>query len=273
MKNLTEYKNKIINKLRPNLKEAILELEMKNICDDEKIAVFDLDNTLINGDIGDSLYCYLKSTGHEFDYKWSDYQAMLARKDYQNSYCDIITTMKGLNISTVYNAAKHLISTNSEIICFSEDGIEYEFPVPTPIPEMQILVTYLKISGWKVGVISASYHIAVKAVCESLFNLNPQFIRGVRTEIEVTEKYEDLITDIIKGTVTYRQGKADVFQELFGEGVKPLISAGDSHGDIELLNLTSQNGLIILCGKSLSNINFLKSKIESNAKFVDFQVS
>jgi len=270
MQNLNQYKAKIREKLPTEIAAGLLKIENMELSKEQNIAVFDLDGTLINGDIGESVFCYLKSIGHEFDLKWKEYLELIDKKEYQTAYIKIITTMKGLSVKVVSNAARRLITSNSDFIYFSEDGVEYTYPIPKEIPDMTHLIIYLKISGWKIAVISASGHISVRAVCESLFKLNPEFVRGVRTEIEVTDNYDDLYTDIIRGEITYGEGKVKVFHEIFGIDSKPLITAGDSHGDIDFMNLTSKKGFAIICGASSAHKVHLKSKLKSEIKTIDF---
>ena len=270
MQNLNQYKTKIREKLPNEIAASLLELENLELPDEQKIAVFDLDNTLINGDIGESVFCYLKSIGHEFDLKWKEYLELIDKKEYQNAYSNIITTMKGLSVKVVSNAARRLITSNSDSIYFSEDGIEYSYPIPKEIPDITHLIVYLKISGWKIAVISASSHISVRAVCETLFKLNPEYVRGVRTEIDVTDNYDDLYTDIIRGELSYGAGKVNVFHEMFGNDAKPLITAGDSLGDIDLMNLSSPNGFAIIRGASSAHRQHLKSKLRSDIKTIEY---
>ncbi|MFA7625610.1 MAG: HAD family hydrolase [Candidatus Kapaibacterium sp.] len=266
--NIEIYKEKIIRKINPKTAQIITRIEESGIDDEEKIAVFDLDGTLIEGDIGDAIFCFLISSGYSFDFKWSNYQDMLAVKNYRNAYIDIVTTMKGMDVKTIVWAASALLKSNSNYFDFEEDGIKYSMQIPKPIPEMQYLLTYLKLSKWKISVISASSHIAVRTVCDKLFKLKPDYIRGIKTELEVSDEYIDLFTDRISGTVTYREGKAVNFRELFGNDAKPIITAGDSHGDIELLNLTPDNGLVLICSKTPEDIDFLRNNLNTKAAYV-----
>lgn len=270
MHNLNQYKAKILGRINPGLAAELYRIDGYDLAPEEKIAAFDLDDTLIEGDIGEAVFCYIKAAGNDIPLKWKDYLEMIEAKEYERGYCDIITSMEGMNIKTIANSAKNLISSNSEIIIFTEDGIEYNYPIPKPIIEMQNLIVYLKISGWKISVISSSSQIAVRSVTDYLFKLYPEYVRGIKTEIYVTDNYDDLFTTKIQGTVPFREGKAEVFRDMFGD-LQPLITAGDSRGDIELLNLTSDKGFAILCGKNLSNLEFLKNSISKNIKIIEFK--
>ena len=271
MQNLNQYKAKILGRINPELAAELYRIDGYDIAPEEKIAAFDMDGTLIEGDIGEAVFCYLKASGNDIPLKWKDYLEMIEAKEFKKGFCDIITSMEGMNIKTIANSAKNLISSNSEVITFTEDGIEYNYPIPKPIPEMQNLMVYLKISGWKISVISSSSHISVRSVTDFLFKLNPDYVRGIKTEIYVTDNYEDLFTAKVQGTVPFRKGKAEVFSDMFGN-IQPLITAGDSLGDVELLNLTSEKGLVMLCGNNLSNREFLKNSISKNLKIVKFKV-
>ncbi len=272
MQNLEQYKSKIREKLRPQLAECLLSIEQKSIPNEQKIAAFDLDGTLINGDIGESTFCYLKSIGHEFDLTWSEYTDLLESGEKTLAYSKIITTMKGLLVKVVSNASRRLMTSQSDMIYFTENNKEHSYLIPKQIIDMHNLIVYLKISGWKVAVISASNHISVRAVCQELFKLKPDYIRGIRTEIEVNNNSEDFFTDVIKGHITYKEGKANVFRELFGQDAIPLLTAGDTEGDVELLNLTSPDGFAILCDNSSNSTSVLKQLIQSHIRTVEFKV-
>jgi phosphoserine phosphatase len=262
------YISKILDRLNPLIKNEFLRIQDLNIPDSEKIAAFDLDNTLINGDICESVFCYLKANNFELDLKWSDYLKLLDSGNFKKAYCDIITALKGLNIRTINSYVQTLINSNSIEIHFEEDGREYKYPLPKIKHDMINLIVLLKISGWKVSIISASSHIMVRKISDLLFKLNPEFVHGIKTEIEVTDNYEDLFTDKICGIITYSEGKSEQYKQLFGE-IKPLITAGDSIGDIELINLTSEVGFSIICGNTISEMNSLKSLINQNIKTIN----
>lgn len=273
MQNLEHYKSKIRQKLSPILADALLSIEQMKIPDEQKIAAFDLDGTLINGDIGESTFCYLKSIGHEFDFTWSEYLELLKTCNHRLAYSKLVTTMQGLLVKVVSNASRRLITSKSDTIFFTENNIDYSYPIPKQVVEMHNLIVYLKISGWKIAVISASNHISVRAVCEELFKLKPDFIRGIRTEIEVSDNSEDYFTDIIKGQISYGIGKVEVFHQLFGSNAIPLITAGDSAGDIDLMNLTSTDGFALLCSSSTDSNLHLKAKIKSDIQLIEFHLT
>jgi phosphoserine phosphatase len=265
--NLSAYQSKILEKLNPEISKELLRIESLDI--ENKIAVFDMDGTLLDGDLGEAVFCYMKANGYELNLKWRDYLDLLERGNTFEAYTQMVKSFKGINARSVMNATRNLLKTNSNEIFFKEDDIEYKYPVPVVNIEMLNLIVYLKISKWKVSAISATSHIIVKEFTDSILKLEPLFVRGIRSEFYVTDNYEDLFTEELKGEITYREGKVKVLNEIFAD-TKPLLTAGDSLGDIELLNSTSNDGFAILCGKSNAHLNFLKKHINPEIKTVNF---
>lgn len=268
MHNLSYYRTRILSKLPNEISDSISKIESLNFSPNELIAAFDLDGTLIDGDIGEATFCYLKSIGHEFELKWKDYLDLLESGNSLSAFTQIITTMKGLSVKVVANASRRLLTSNSNMIHFSEDGVEYDYPIPKIIHNMYNLIVYLKISGWKIAVISASNHISVRAICDEFFKLDPSYVRGIRTELDVSDNNENLFTDFIKGNVSYGLGKYDILCEMFGSDTKPLITAGDSKGDLYLLNNTHLSGFAIVNCKFESQFQNLLSEVNKQVKIV-----
>lgn len=271
MTDYTKYLEKILHKLPENIAEEIRRVESDISKQNEKIALFDFDGTLIYGDIGESIFTFLKANGHNIDFRWSEYLALVNNNELKKAYVQMVTSMKGINLNTVRNAARHLIKSSSSEIFFSEDGKNYTYPLPKSVSGMINIIYYLKLSGWKISVISASYHYAVREVCNELFKLSNEYIRGIKTELYVTDNYEDIITENVLQPIPVLKGKADVYKEMFANA-KPLITAGNTTADKYLLELTADSGIAIISGMKNSERELVKKSIDKNIKTVDFRM-
>lgn len=267
MANLGAYSDKILDKLISGFQEQIIRI--RNIEKHSKIAVFDMDGTLLDGDLEEAVYCFLIANNYPVKLKWSNYLEMLDREDYQNAYIALKKGLDGIKADAIMNFAEKLLSSKHSTIFFREGNIEYQYPIPKINHELYKLLIYLKINEWKIAVISASTQVLVRTLAENFLNLSTNYIRGTRSEFFVTEDCEDIFTDRITGIITYGQGKIDSFKEMFFDE-KPMISAGDSEGDIELLNYTHKDGFVITCGKSQGNIQKLRNQLDADLHKVDF---
>lgn len=98
-----------------------------------------------------------------------------------------------------------------------------------PRPEMVELCAALVGRGVTPLVVSASHEVLVATICERRFGIAAAQVRGVRHE-----------GGLLVGPMTGRGGKVEAFRGLVAgrgapAGVRPLLCAGDSVGDLELL--------------------------------------
>ena len=71
----------------------------------DKVAVFDLDGTLLEGDIGEAVFAHLIVSGHPLRVTWREYQQQLFTHR-SKAYRSVVQAMAGLDIETIVEATK-----------------------------------------------------------------------------------------------------------------------------------------------------------------------
>ncbi len=225
----------------------------------DKIAVFDLDNTLLIGDIGDALFTQLKIDERDsgiplsVDKKkipltWPDFRVILEQKGKEAAYPLMTTAMAGIPEDTVIKATKRVMSSREPFL--EVEGVK--IPVPVPNPVMQALVLYLKILHYQIYIISASNRYSVQLAALEFFGIPVDHVYAMKPGVYHHEIYGNVLCDYIDGPVTVVQGKVDTYKKMIGN-IPPLITGGDSTTDIPLLNLTDPDGLIIWVKKDIED--------------------
>lgn len=231
----------------------------------EKIAVFDLDRTLIEGDISDTVFAYFKSIGHRLNLEWDVFLEEI-KINPRKLFLEFPTYFQGFEREFVIYATKEVLKY--EKINFTENGKLYTSVVPKPKDEFIWLIEYLQSLNFKIGVISASPEDIVKTISKEFYGLDGDKIVGIKSVFEKqNENEKEIYTNQIVMPTTVIEGKADVYHSLFDE--KPLITAGDSLNDIYMLNLTHNNGFSIVCNKDINRRELIKSKLHPFIKTVE----
>lgn len=217
--------------------------------DSNKIALFDLDNTLLVGDCGDAVFAQLKINERKkpltidhnlIPFTWTEYQDTLKTKGKVEAYSRVVKCMAGLPLETLLEAGRQVMHSTLDYLQL--EGVQV--PVPFPHPVMQSLLAYLKSLDYNIYIISATNQYTVRAVAKEFFGIPGSNVFGIIPTVEVDPKYGKILGNDIDGPVTVVEGKVDVYQEYIGT-TAPLISGGDSSTDIPMLNLTDPHGLII----------------------------
>jgi phosphoserine phosphatase len=201
------------------------------------IAAFDLDNTLISGDIGDALFASLARNGRTPSLRWGEYEELLRTKK-TTAYRRVVAALDGLSVKEVEHQLGSILGASSRtIVC---DGVSV--PVPRPRRFMKGLVQELQTSGWEVYVISASAQAAAESASGYFFGIPRERVLGVRSVIDRGRFTRELVEPAPVGA-----GKADVYRASIGSE-RPLLVAGDSMLDLPMMDLASSVGICLWCG-------------------------
>ena len=233
----------------------------------KKIALFDLDNTLLVGDCGDALFAQLKIDEQEnnkpltidnrmIPFSWWEYQEVLKTQGKVAAYSQVIQCMAGLPLETLLETSRRVM--NSPLEYLEIEGVK--IPVPYPHPRMQALLVYLKSLGYEIYIISATNQYTVRYVAKEYFGVPETNTFGMVPSVQNDPQYGKIIGDEIEGPVTVVEGKVEVYKNNIGS-VPPLISGGDSTTDIMMLNLTDPNGLIIWVGEDSKELEEIKKEV------------
>ncbi|MCP4156311.1 MAG: haloacid dehalogenase-like hydrolase [bacterium] len=232
----------------------------------EKIAVFDLDNTLLVGDIGDALFLQLLKDeknkpltidGKPIPFSWQEYQKLIAEKKKLEAYKKVITVMGGIPLDTVVDTTAKIMKMESP--CLEFDGIEV--PAPYPCPKMKALVKFLYSLDYNIHVISASNHYSVLYVAGTFFKVPEANITGMKPTVRDVPDHGSVLGNEITGPVTVGEGKARAYRE-FVSNDAPLLTAGDSPTDFEILDLTDPDGVCIWVGSDEKQFDGIKQSLK-----------
>jgi phosphoserine phosphatase len=235
----------------------------------DKIAVFDLDNTLLIGDIGDALFAQLKIDERDsgiplsIDKKkipltWPDFRVILERKGKEIAYPLMTTAMAGIPENTVIEATRRVMSSKEPFL--EVEGVKV--PVPSPNPVMQALVLFLKTLHYNIYIISATNLYSVQLAAREFFGIPDDHVFAMRPGVYRHDIYGNVLCDYIDGPVTVTQGKVDTYKKMISN-IPPSITGGDSTTDIPMLNLTDPDGLIIWVKKDMTGDETQKSLMQT----------
>lgn len=181
-----------------------------------RIAAFDADGTLWDADAGETFFDWqihnCKLTAFEGLDPWKHYHD-LKKPDPRVGYVWLAQISAGQPLAEVRKWA---------VECFRS------LP-PWPVFDSQRrLIALLRELDFEVYVVTASIKWAVEPVA-ALLGIDFDHVIGIETEIR-----DGLVTDIVKPPITWRDGKAEGLLAATG-GVRPILCAGNTYGDIALL--------------------------------------
>ena len=222
-------------------------------------AAFDLDNTLLIGDIGEAVFALLVKRNIVKNFSWSDYQDLIKR-DRAKAYFSVIDVMNDLEIQVVENITHEIIRTDAVEI--ELEG--HKIPIPKPNAIMQSIVTLLNNSGIAVNVITASNRVSAEIICLEYFGIPATNVFGARVDINDNNRIKTSFNE-----VPYGNEKVNVLKREFTG--KPVFTAGDAYWDRYLLSYTAQNGIRLWTGNN-SDYKKLKGKYYKDLEFFQLLV-
>jgi phosphoserine phosphatase len=223
------------------LKQQVEELEERvsqsPLQSADKIAVFDLDDTLLIGDIGDAVFAFLTLQGHRLRLSWQEYQRLL-HIHRSKAYLGVVEAMAGLEAEAVVEATEAVMNSNESYLTVQSDQVR----APKPRPLLSGFVSFLLDRQYQVYVLSASNHISVQHVSERWFHIPPSHSFGIQSRLRDGKLTSELTEPVPMGF-----GKAHLFKIVAGSSL-PLITATDSRIDLPLMRLTHPLGLTLWVG-------------------------
>jgi len=188
-----------------------------------KVAVFDADGTLWDGDIGEAFLRWLiaarklKNVDYYRDL-YAEYEAMV-EEDRVRAYSHATQLMAGLPLA--------------EVQAWSA---QYAYSWPNYRPAMRELAVGLRGEGVETWIVSASNHWTVNEAGPRA-GIPRDCCLGIQTEV-----VDRVLTDRLVLPITCSQGKVDAVRKHICS--KPLLVFGDSMGDFEMLCL-ARHGMIV----------------------------
>lgn len=244
---------KYLESIQNGIPEEIIK-EINGIQYDNNICVFDLDNTLIDGDIGEAVLATLIKR-NLVNYSWEEYLS-LVKLDVKNAYIKTINLMKGLQKKIIEEITLDLINSDEDYIIIENFNIK----IPKPNFIMQDIISYLNIKSFDVNVITASNQLSAEILCWHFFGIPFHKVFGGRIETSNNGRIEGLQNDL-----PFNNIKVGVLKSITNEN--PIIGAGDSNWDMPMLKQVAKDGIILWLGKDELISKKLKKDVFSNQKF------
>ncbi len=190
-----------------------------------QVAVFDADETLWSHDVGEGFFQWLIQHNHlqvkTPDAGFFQHYLNLCAKDKRIGYPYAAQAMAGLSEDRVRTLAAEYFDTFKHNI----------------YPAQQKLIRQLQDAGATVWIVSASNQWIVEAAAPH-FNVPLDKVVGIRVAVEKGQ-----VTERIVAPVTYREGKVAAIQKYIGQ--QPVLVAGDSMTDYEMLQYAKRVALVI----------------------------
>ena len=245
-------------RLPADLSQSLLAVEeqLAKSTIEKKIAVFDLDNTLLVGDIGEAVFAGLKLQGYIPGFSWESYRKLLSTNRLE-AYRRIVAGMSGLSERSIHKVTLDVLSKRESYVELEKSYIQ----VPFAHPVMLHVVGQLRSLGYQICVISASNEISARMVAWKLFNIPPFYVYGIRQQLQ-----NGILTDDLLEPIPIDSGKVEVYRKFMGS-VDPVITAGDSVLDIPMLQMTDPRGLSIWVGEERTGYELIRHRTGGAHKF------
>lgn len=251
-----EYK--IISYVREYIHQWDMDLFRRDIPKENKIALFDLDNTLIVGDIGDAVFAQLLLLGLKSHISWKQYKKLSVQNP-QLAYVEIVKAMSGLESEYILQLTRNVTKSNSEYLFIGGDKIK----IPKPNPILQEMLKMLKSLGFKIYIISASNDISAKVIGSIFFHISPEFIFGIKSIVK-----NGKLTDQIMEPLPIGSGKLELYHILNGNRL-PFIVASDNELDLPLFTLCDAGGIALVVGGNKSLTKKVKKVVKPNVQIIN----
>lgn len=204
-----------------------------------EIALFDHDNTLLVGDIGEAVFAQLIRSGAVHNLTWKGYQSD-PHLNAARAYRRVVSAMEGLSVREVEEATMMVLENSDPFIRLEEIAV----PVPRPHHVMRELMELLKQLGYDIYVISGSNQISVRVAVALHFGLPAQQAFGIENRAVNGIAGADLVDP-----VPIHAGKVEMYRKFVG-AIAPLLTATDSIIDEPMLEMTDTMGLSLWAGKN-----------------------
>ncbi len=206
---------------------------------DKPVAAFDADGTLWSHDAGEQFFeyeCKNQLVEGLPEDPWAHYRYLKSSTSKEAAY---------LWLAQI-NAGKTL----AQVRQWATDCLEAHKPIPI-FSEQKKIIDHLHNKGVEVYVVTASIKWAVEPGA-ALYGIDHDHVIGITTRINA-----GIITNQQGGPITYREGKVTGLLEKTN-GVAPFYSAGNSEGDLPLLEASTHLKMVIASAPKKSHPKMYK---------------
>jgi phosphoserine phosphatase len=222
--------------------QGLLEQEQRfdepHLVEKNRIALFNLDNTLIVGDIGAAVFAQLLVDGFPLSLSWKEYQGLF-KENPSSAYTEVVRAMEGVTLEYVNQVSKRVLRSNHKfLVC---EGERVRLPKPNLL--MQEIVRLLRERHYTIFIVSASNDISAKIAGSVLFDVPINNIAGIKPMVIDKKLTRNVLEPIPMGI-----GKVAQYRLMSGDSM-PMIVATDSELDLPLLHLCNPDGIAIIVGQ------------------------
>jgi phosphoserine phosphatase len=232
-------------------------LKQRTLDPPARIAAFDLDGTLVIGDVGDAVFAYLSLEYPHLKLTWTEYQRLL-RTNRSHAYRAVVRAMAGLEVEAIVHATSAVMNLRRDYLLIGSDRVRK----PEPRPLLLQFVSLLQELHYQVFVISASNHLSVQHVAQKWFNIPATHAFGIQARI-----CENRITSDLVAPVPIGAGKVELLKLVAGPSV-PLVTGTDSAMDVPLLRLTHADGFSLWVGDDQGDYDIAMQNGKTGQKFL-----
>lgn len=246
------------------------------------IAVLELDETMISGDVSEALLAQLQALGR-MDQRWRELPTAVKVRTYDEPFAIydricvelgraqcrawLAQALAGFDIDDLVKAVDDLGRSPKAQTVKSSAEKSIVVRDPRPYPEMKQLVKALESASIDVYVITASPVVAARAYAAKHFGIAENRVYGIANLLELRgtvyrdieriqtngrmDLYERMtLLPILDMPVPYAEGKAALLRHLTGSTREPIFTAGSELDDLPMMFETSGDGLRLWIDRS-----------------------
>ena len=205
-----------IKKIEDKIRDQVIKIPIK-------IAVFDLDNTLIIHDIGEAVFARLKQAEGSglltvdrkpLPLSWSQYQDLIEQGKKEEAYKKMVKAMAGLPLHTLFDITRKIIRTRARTIRIEGHSV----PVPRVNRTMHALIRLLKKLQYRIYIISSSNHYSVRVIAETMLGIPGSCAFGIQSKMvdwptAGHRNHFQVLTANLGEPVPVSRGKAAVYKK------------------------------------------------------------
>jgi phosphoserine phosphatase len=204
-----------------------------------RIALFDLDNTMLVGDIGDAVFAQFLIDGFHLPLTWKEYRSR-CKENPSLAYVEVVQALDGISMEYIIRVTKRLLLSDREYLYCEGEPVR----IPKPNPLMREIIRLLRDWHYLIFVVSASNDISAKVAGSVLFDIPINNIAGIKPKLSGNKITKSVLDPIPVGV-----GKVAQYRLMCGDNM-PMIVATDSMLDLPILQICDPDGTVILVGEN-----------------------
>ncbi len=229
---------------------------INNSQQNNKIAIFDLDNTLLLNSISEAAIAYLLENEIDIKFKWSEYEKLKFGGSGIDAYTKASQSFAGMEDSCIKRFADVVLNNKDEFITFFEGAHIIKVPVPKINPHLKQIVELLKNNEFQIYIIAPVNQFLLETAAIR-FGISKKHCYGIKHKLNYYESIQVLDKQILP-PLPFAEEKKKIYRQFISESA-PLFTASSSSNDLPLFEFALKNGFILWTGKNQINKNIASS--------------